>query len=333
MDGPTSRLPSSVTSITNPSGNNHPITNPSTPSTPRAFYATQSLRDLHNSASFNSSFNVSRTPSDGVDPPRPAKEGYEWVWFPGGYWAERERVDLPRYSSHSTRHFKWRKKSGRNSSSRETGESDSTFQGSPKVLEPTVESASQAPLASPWLSEEAHVASLQQPAPPQQPETKHQLASLQQPEIGSREQNNPSPKSFPWAKAAAALTHGNHASAHSLSSFSPVSETGSSKQTFNGSGSESEGIPVRPTSPSVRARSPLRSPLKIFKSPQIKPKRSWRNLLPIPGQVRYMRHILAAFFILRHFLLTSCCRRQRGKRSQETMMRILKTPWRVLNNV
>jgi parafibromin len=25
-----------------------------------------------------------------ADPPRPAKDGFEWVWFPDGYWAERE---------------------------------------------------------------------------------------------------------------------------------------------------------------------------------------------------------------------------------------------------
>jgi hypothetical protein len=29
-----------------------------------------------------------------ADPPRPAKEGMEWVWFPEGYWAERERKEL-----------------------------------------------------------------------------------------------------------------------------------------------------------------------------------------------------------------------------------------------
>ncbi|KAI0478754.1 hypothetical protein GGR56DRAFT_689724 [Xylariaceae sp. FL0804] len=28
-----------------------------------------------------------------MDPPRPAKDGYEWVWFPAGYWAEREIVE------------------------------------------------------------------------------------------------------------------------------------------------------------------------------------------------------------------------------------------------
>lgn len=33
-------------------------------------------------------------PSDFADPPRPAREGMEWVWFPEGYWAERERREL-----------------------------------------------------------------------------------------------------------------------------------------------------------------------------------------------------------------------------------------------
>ena len=32
---------------------------------------------------------------DAIEPPRPAKEGFEWVWFPEGYWAERERRDSP----------------------------------------------------------------------------------------------------------------------------------------------------------------------------------------------------------------------------------------------
>lgn len=31
----------------------------------------------------------------GLDLPRLAKEGYEWVWFPNGYWAEREFKLLP----------------------------------------------------------------------------------------------------------------------------------------------------------------------------------------------------------------------------------------------
>ncbi|KFY45078.1 hypothetical protein V495_03136 [Pseudogymnoascus sp. VKM F-4514 (FW-929)] len=30
-----------------------------------------------------------------ADPPRPAMDGYEWVWFPAGYWAEREIFTRP----------------------------------------------------------------------------------------------------------------------------------------------------------------------------------------------------------------------------------------------
>ena len=34
------------------------------------------------------------TQADIVDPPRPTKSGFEWVWFPEGYWAEREIRDM-----------------------------------------------------------------------------------------------------------------------------------------------------------------------------------------------------------------------------------------------
>lgn len=30
----------------------------------------------------------------GIDPPRDARSGYEWVWFPEGYWAERPVVEI-----------------------------------------------------------------------------------------------------------------------------------------------------------------------------------------------------------------------------------------------
>jgi parafibromin len=30
------------------------------------------------------------SPTHLIDPPRPPREGHEWVWFPEGYWAERE---------------------------------------------------------------------------------------------------------------------------------------------------------------------------------------------------------------------------------------------------
>lgn len=38
-----------------------------------------------------------------ADPPRPAKEGMEWVWFPEGYWAERAKVDIGQRRDDSTR--------------------------------------------------------------------------------------------------------------------------------------------------------------------------------------------------------------------------------------
>ncbi|KAL3417301.1 hypothetical protein PVAG01_11301 [Phlyctema vagabunda] len=31
-----------------------------------------------------------------INPPRPAKDGFEWVWFPEGYWAEREVAEVTR---------------------------------------------------------------------------------------------------------------------------------------------------------------------------------------------------------------------------------------------
>lgn len=31
-----------------------------------------------------------------TEPPRPAKAGFEWVWFPAGYWAERPAIEIVR---------------------------------------------------------------------------------------------------------------------------------------------------------------------------------------------------------------------------------------------
>ncbi|CAG8977642.1 hypothetical protein HYALB_00006592 [Hymenoscyphus albidus] len=45
--------------------------------------------------------------SNFTDPPRPAKEGMEWVWFPEGYWAERERKELFSTSEKQTSFQKW----------------------------------------------------------------------------------------------------------------------------------------------------------------------------------------------------------------------------------
>jgi hypothetical protein len=42
-----------------------------------------------------------------ADPPRPAREGMEWVWFPEGYWAERERKELFMAESKHRTFQKW----------------------------------------------------------------------------------------------------------------------------------------------------------------------------------------------------------------------------------
>ncbi|KAK8118725.1 uncharacterized protein PG998_003351 [Apiospora kogelbergensis] len=157
-------------------------------------------------------------------------------------------------------------KSGRASSSRETV---SSFHASAPVIE-SMEAASKAPLASPWLSEEAHV------------------ASLQQPELGGRDQIDASPKSFPWAKTAL-MGNGTHSSTPSPSPFSPIMEAHVSQPAYHGggSGSESGTLTAMPTPPSIQTRSPLKSPLKspfrAFKVPHLKPMRSWKSILPRPN--------------------------------------------------
>ncbi|ORY65296.1 uncharacterized protein BCR38DRAFT_484738 [Pseudomassariella vexata] len=150
MDGPTSRLPSIVT----------PYLPPGVPGARPGLADRRSNKDFYFSGLPSS---APPTSTYGVDPPRPAKEGYEWVWFPEGYWAERERHDTP--SSYSTgKPFKWRKRSAKGSSSRET---DSTgWQVSPKSAYGNrvgIDESSNAPLPSPYLTEEAHVQSLQRP--------------------------------------------------------------------------------------------------------------------------------------------------------------------------
>ncbi|GAP86344.1 putative RNA polymerase ii accessory cdc73 protein [Rosellinia necatrix] len=139
---------------------------------------------------------VASTSAAVVDPPRPAKEGYEWVWFPAGYWAEREIVEVP--TKESLRIFRHRKRSGKsnsespsrspatllaatphservdklqNNSSRSRSVSrmvrGSESAGSPFSLNHTVD----APLHSPYLTEEAHVQSLQWPSVDTAPRT------------------------------------------------------------------------------------------------------------------------------------------------------------------
>ncbi|KAI1877049.1 uncharacterized protein JN550_001121 [Neoarthrinium moseri] len=153
IDGATSRLPSSITSYT--PGHTPPLR------------TAQSSRDL--------TYPLTSTPpitAGGIDPPRAAREGYEWVWFPQGYWAERERVEYPGTPS-GGKGFRWRKKSGRGGSSSHTDNSTGTAairfspkgqHHSPKAQLGQAESlAGKAPLPSPYLTEADHVLSLQRP--------------------------------------------------------------------------------------------------------------------------------------------------------------------------
>lgn len=133
MDGPTSRLPSSsVASVTTA----HLTTR-------------RSMKETFNSAPVTPNANTY------MDPPRPAREGHEWVWFPAGYWAEREIVESP---GKVMKHFKWRKRSGKSSSGKETTQDDldhfpnNFWDHTPRTPYP---------LPSPFLTEEAHVQWLQ----------------------------------------------------------------------------------------------------------------------------------------------------------------------------
>lgn len=130
----------------------------------------------------------------GVDPPRPPKEGYEWVWFPDGYWAEREirQVESPTSKTLDLKRWKRRRRSAKSQSggggSSQEGDQPQTI--SPKTIlsgqwegRPSIPQ----PPQSPYLTEEAHVQSLQNPPPlsPDQDERerewltpKHRAASI-----------------------------------------------------------------------------------------------------------------------------------------------------------
>ncbi|CAN8102920.1 unnamed protein product [Discula destructiva] len=124
--------------------------------------------------------------SKDADPPRPARDGWEWVWFPEGYWAERP---VPRRRSSTevvqkqerapsvarpSKIFKWqsrpskspkelfeRRPSERPNVSRSTTEV-SPFSEAQHLLWQLPKDLPQ----SPYLSEQEQVAALQQSAPP-----------------------------------------------------------------------------------------------------------------------------------------------------------------------
>ncbi|RYP66364.1 hypothetical protein DL771_007870 [Monosporascus sp. 5C6A] len=160
VDGPVSN-PVSVSHANVPAYANLPMT-PGV-GAGRALTARRSLRE-----GLSHAHAASREPQV-YDPPRPPREGYEWVWFPAGYWAEREIVESPparKADSNAWRSLKWHKRSAKETSSGwmpdEPGSSPRTPIDSPSP--PATTKPRQPPsLASPYLSEQAHVQSLQQP--------------------------------------------------------------------------------------------------------------------------------------------------------------------------
>lgn len=127
--------------------------------------------------------NESRSPGQrNNDPPRPAKDGFEWVWFPEGYWAERPLDDRRSSKQNSQRSsqsqtspvgkiFRWSSRQ-----SRSPQEISDTQEIEPFAERRPIHSIS--PLSqprpsqlmppkslpqSPYLSESAQIAALQHP--------------------------------------------------------------------------------------------------------------------------------------------------------------------------
>lgn len=178
------------------------------------------------------------------------------MWFPGGYWAERERAEIP--TSQSSRVFRWRKRSGRDSSSRET---DSSFQSNsiPQHMKSVADSASQEPpLASPYLTEEAHVLSLQRPS-----------LSARFVSDESRKSPRAGPGRSPVLPASSRAGSG-----RSVSPYAPSSER-LGPQTPLAAEDHQAAVSDGPMSPMSSGPSPLRS----LVAPLRKPGRSWLGLI------------------------------------------------------
>ncbi|POS81266.1 hypothetical protein DHEL01_v200366 [Diaporthe helianthi] len=143
--------------------------------TPQGFWNTGSRESTSNSRN-----------SAGQDPPRPARDGFEWVWFPEGYWAERPSPHRTSSKSHGTQGatsagsagklFRWTSRaSGGTIPSHEhelRGASPKTVkshpalaaqQGNPRKQSSGSFSPPRTLPQSPWLSEAAQVQALQRP--------------------------------------------------------------------------------------------------------------------------------------------------------------------------
>lgn len=120
----------------------------------------------------------------GHDPPRPAKDGFEWVWFPEGYWAERPAPRRGSSKGQGTssagsagKIFRWTSRAnGCPAPSHEHEQRDlspKTVQQTPPLSLPQLSLPKAIPGSfspprtlptSPWLTEAAQVQALQRPA-------------------------------------------------------------------------------------------------------------------------------------------------------------------------
>lgn len=144
----------------------------------------------------------------GHDPPRPAKDGFEWVWFPEGYWAERPAPRRRSSKGQGTNSagsagkiFRWTSRANACSASSHEHEqrdlSPKTVQQTPPLSLPQLSLPKANPGSfspprtlptSPWLTEAAQVQALQRPA--EQQMNFVELGSLNDPSPHARKRSS-----------------------------------------------------------------------------------------------------------------------------------------------
>lgn len=213
-------------------------------------------------------------PKSGIDPPRPAKEGYEWVWFPNGYWAERQRIDLPDPNPSGRAGFKWRKRSGRDGSSSQTEKNGSADRFSPRndsqhsnptdTISRVEMTGNNAPLPSPYLTEADHVLSLQRP---------HL-------EMRGTSDEGKSSESL-WPMSRLAMLSGRIITSSPLSMSTDSTIIDNSNETTRHVSVDPERLITE------RISSPMKSP-GLFPSISTKPMRSFMSIFPKTKEVRLL---------------------------------------------
>lgn len=85
----------------------------------------KNITDWNAGASSTSPSSFGQLQRNLLDPPRAPKSGYEWVWFPEGYWAEREIRGFMPTPSMTKRNW-WNRSSGQKSQMSRSQKSQST---------------------------------------------------------------------------------------------------------------------------------------------------------------------------------------------------------------